>query len=176
MAFKVEDGTGLPDATSYVSVADATTYFTATNRATEWNTLTVAAQEAALNVGSRYADLRWGPRLAGQPLKTDQALEFPRKNLFDRYHRRITGVPKNWKDAVCEYTLQSLSGSLMPTGSSSSAAETKRKKIVVGPITTETEYFTATSSGSFESYPLGDLLVTGYLVGGNGGRGRVIRA
>lgn len=176
MVFKVEDGTGLSDATSYSSVADATTYFTSTGRDSAWGALTEGAQQKALEVGSSYADLRWGSRLAGRPLKQDQGMEFPRTGLVDRYGRAVLGLPRDWVHAACEYALQSLSGSLLPTSDSTAASETKRKKIVVGPITTETEYFSEVNTAGFKSYPLGDLLVKKYLLGGGaGGTGRVMR-
>lgn len=173
MTFKVEDGTGLDDATSYVDVTFADSYFERTGF-TAWAAMDVTDKQAYLETATEYADVRWGDRLKGTLLKLSQALQFPRQKLYDRYNRPVTGVPKDWQKAVCEYAMQSTKGPLIPDTPSSDAA-LKKKKTVVGPITTEKEFATATTRGSYPVYPKADSFVKGYLGPNYGNSGKVMR-
>lgn len=174
MTFKVEDGTGLPDSTSYVDIAFADSYFQRIGF-TAWADMTVDNKQLRLETGSEYADLRWGSRLGGTLLKLTQALQFPRKGLSDRYGRPILGVPKEWMKAVCEYSMQSTKGPLI-SGTVSGDANLKKKKTVVGPITTEKEFnVSSTSTTTFTSYPKADLMVKSYLSPSRGSNGKVMR-
>lgn len=174
MTFKVEDGTGLEDATSYVDIFFADSYFQRLGF-TAWSSMTLEDKQFHLETGTEYADLRWGNCLSGSLLKLTQALEFPRRGLTDRYGRKITGVPGDWKKAVCEYTMQSTKAPLMSDTTSADAA-LKKKKTVVGPITTEKEFATASSASSYPVYPKADTLVKNYLGPNFGpGSGGVIR-
>lgn len=159
--FLVEDGTGLDAATSYVSVAYADDYLGAS-----WATDT-ATKEAALMNGTEYADARWGFRLKGQPLVATQALEFPRTALTNRYGNTISGVPDNWLKAVCLYASYSNAGTLYPANQKT-AKDIKKKKTVVGPITTEVEYQGLALATSFLPFPLADRLAKPYTYAGSG--------
>ena len=161
MIFKVEDGTGLTDSTSYVDIGFADDYFSRTGYSA-WEVKTDEQKQIVLETGTEYADLRWGSLLKGSVSVSTQALEFPRAKLFDRYQRAVTGVPVAWKRAICEYGMQSTKGSLV-TESITTEADLKKKKTVVGPITTEKEFFTGVSSSTFKNYPKADLLVKSYL-------------
>lgn len=172
MTFKVEDGTGLPDATSYVDVAFADSYFERIGF-TAWASMEIPAKENALMNGTEYADIRWGARIGGTLLKLTQALQFPRKGLYDRNWRPVTGVPLNWKKGVCEYAMQSTKGPLISDTPSADAALTK-KKVTVGPITTEKEFADPTSKGALPTYPKADAFLRGFMSGG-GSSAKVIR-
>lgn len=171
MTLIVEDGTGLATANVYADVAYADAYF-ALRGNTEWAALDAAGKDAALIKGTDFADIRWGRLLRGWPLKTDQALEFPRNQIYDRYGRPLAGVPEDWKKAVCEYALQSSKG---PLNSSppAQAQEIKRKKTVVGPVTTEVEYTGTESAADYIPYPKADALAAKFA--GYGGA-RAVRA
>lgn len=162
--FLEEDGTGLGDATSYVSEAFADDYLGATWAADS------AAKQAALMAGTEYADARWGNKIKGVPLVTTQGLEFPRTGLVDRYGRTIEGVPDDWKKAVCLYASYSVAGTLYPSNQST-AKEVKKKKTVVGPITTEVEYVGVALATTFLKFPLADRLAKPYLYSGASGGG-----
>jgi len=137
--------------------------------------MSTANKEMYLENGSEYADLRWGMRLKASLLKLTQALQFPRSGLSDRYGRPVIGVPTDWKKAVCEYTMQSTKGPLLGSTTSSEAG-LKKKKTVVGPITTEKEFTTDSSSSStYTSYPKADMLVKAYLKAFSGNGGSVMR-
>lgn len=162
MALTVEDGTGLSGANAYVDVAFADAYFLERGNS-NW-TGAATDKEVALIVATEYADLRWRRRLKGVPLTRDQALEFPRAGLWDRYGRSLDAIPESWKKAVCEYAVQALSGTLMEESVVGGPA-VKRKKTVVGPLTTEVEYAT---SATPKAFPKADLLVRPLLAGSGG--------
>lgn len=98
MALIVEDGTGLADAESYVSVAVFKTY--CLGRGMDITGMTDAIIEQKLRLAADYVDGRW--EFKGTRLLSTQALEFPRDSLVDRSGHTITGVPKRLKDAVCD--------------------------------------------------------------------------
>lgn len=171
MALIVEDGTGLDNSNAYIDVAFADAYFTLRGNA-EWLALSTTDKESAIVDGTDYADLRWGPVLSGRPLVYTQALQMPRYGLYDRYGRLVEGVPEAWKRAVCEYAYQSSKKNLI-ADPSTTPKEIKRKKTVVGPITTEVEYVDgAEQAGSFIDYTKGDAYAKQFVYS-NGG---VIRA
>lgn len=77
----VEDGTGLANADSYLSLAEADAYFAsyvseAANEA--WASTSDDEREVALRVATRDLDLLYGSRYLGSPVTTTQALLFPR--------------------------------------------------------------------------------------------------
>lgn len=76
MALIVEDGTGMPDADSYISLTDAREYaakygYTLPTDDTE--------AEVALRKGAVNVDVN---SIKGSKLSSEQALEFPRVNLY----------------------------------------------------------------------------------------------
>lgn len=86
MALIVEDGTGLSNAESYISVVDADTYHA--NRNNEaWSDYSTAEKEAALRKATQYIDGRWGRRFAGEMWSMSQALCWPR-------------TPTDWPDEI----------------------------------------------------------------------------
>jgi len=159
--FIVEDGTGVPAATSYVSSLFADGYLGAGWAPND------QAKEQALIAGSEYADARWGSRLKSSPLSATQGLEFPRISLTDRYGNPLLGVPANWLKAVCLYASYSNAGTLYPANQTT-AKDIKKKKTVVGPITTEVEYQGSALATSFLQFPLADRLAKPYTYTGSG--------
>lgn len=81
MAFIVEDGTGIPNATSLVSVDNATAYLQDRNRVTEnnWQGSPSNARQAALIGASDYLERRWGLRFLG--FKRFERIYFARATL-----------------------------------------------------------------------------------------------
>lgn len=108
MALTVEDGTGLTNADSYLSLAafkaqcDAWGYSYAGK--------TDPQLEVALRQASAYIDTKW--RYKGNRLTAGQALEFPRSDLYDWSSYAVTGVPTRVKQAVAELAFKGLSASL----------------------------------------------------------------
>ena len=103
----VEDGTGLPNADSYVSVEFADNYFSARG-VSSWTTLTTAVKEQCLIKATDFIDniYQW----KGKKTTNEQSLRFPRTNLFDYEGQEIDGVPTCLKQAVCDAALITTNG------------------------------------------------------------------
>lgn len=95
----VENGNGIKDANSYVDVGYADSYFSARN-ITAWTEKTDEEKEVLLIKATDYIDnvFEW----YGKKEFSEQALRFPRVNLFDYEGEKVKGIPKSLKDAVCE--------------------------------------------------------------------------
>jgi hypothetical protein len=81
--FTVEDGSGIEEANSYVSVAFADDYFSVdTNFAVIWAALLTADKQARLAWASRVLDQKvlW----VGAKAVTDSGLRWPRQGMVDR--------------------------------------------------------------------------------------------
>lgn len=162
MTLTVEDGTGLPSANSYISVEDADAYFALRGNAV-WAALDVPAKETALVLATEFIDLRWGSKLQGRPVKASQALAFPRYPVYSAAGLLLsaTSVPEGVARGCCEYALQSVAGALYNVPQSA-AKDVKKKRVVVGPVTTETEYFNPSNSPAYVSIPKADAYIKPY--------------
>lgn len=167
MALVVEDGTGLADANSYVSVEFADAYFSARN-VTSWADLTTEAKEVSLIKATDYIDAKNAYRFTTKPINAEQALVLPRVFFLNAAYNKIVGVPVLWLKAVCEYALIASSRDLF-TPPSAGEKEIKSEEVVVGPIKTKTEFLDTPVQGSFLSYPSADRLVL-QLLGSTSGR------
>ena len=97
--FVVEDGTGLTNSTSYVSVAEFVQYWE--NKGTDYSATAEATAQAWLNEATDYADNTycWGGSLGDE----DQALAVPRDGWNDVYGRDLDdSVPTFLKNGVAE--------------------------------------------------------------------------
>lgn len=115
MSLIVEDGTGLPEAESYVSVNDADAYHDARGNVA-W-TGDEAAKEAALRRATEYLDGLYRTRWLGQAATLAQGLCWPRA------YARIPGgylpsdaLPKALARSCCEVALREIQapGGLTP--------------------------------------------------------------
>lgn len=114
MAFIVETGEGLEDATSYVDLEFAATYaesFFTSAMYTLWNTATEAELERNLNRASMYLDNTYV--FKGIPTTTTQALQFPRSMVYDQNYAPIIGVPRAIKQATCLAAIRMLNGTTL---------------------------------------------------------------
>lgn len=110
MAITVEDGTGLSNADSYLSVANADTYHT--NFGNSAWTGTTAVKEAALRKATQYLDSTY--MWKGDISSTTQSLNFPRINIEDSQGRILDDtIPIKLKDATAELALAALSSDLV---------------------------------------------------------------
>lgn len=98
----IEDGTGLENSNSYVSVDFANDYFSARG-ISDWSGLEDETKENVLVRATDYIDnvFHW----YGQKKTKTQALRFPRINLLDYEGTEIEGIPNCLKQAVCEGAL-----------------------------------------------------------------------
>lgn len=105
--FVVEDGTGLSDATSYISLADADQYVEDyVANASDWNSAVDDVKKQALNVASQFIDIQYVP-LQGVRIKEEQALNWPRSYVIDRDGYSVDSdiVPKRVEQAAVEVAL-----------------------------------------------------------------------
>lgn len=109
MPLIVEDGTGLSEADSYLSVNAASAYHRARGNAA-WENLDFEVQEQALRQATAYVDSV--KRYKASRLKASQSLEFPRTGLYDWSGYEVTGVPKRVRDACAELALRASTVSL----------------------------------------------------------------
>lgn len=162
MAIIVEDGTGLANAVSYVSVTDADSYFTVRG-VTEWGTLATPAKEAALIRATDYIEMRWGDQFRGTKTNpTVQALSFPRL-LW-------TGLPVPLVRACLEYALRAATDTLIPANGYSEDQVTKKVE-KVGPIQEETTFLNRGRNStmlSFQPIPAADTWIRYLLNTGTG--------
>lgn len=150
MAIVVEDGTGLADAETYVSVSDCKAYLDARGRVS-WGQLAEAAQEASLRNAADYLDARYGSRLQGYRLKTTQALYWPREGVeFDNTVWDPAPLPTPLIRACCEAAALSASGTdlFQPLERGGQVIE---KLEIVGPITERTKWAGSAPVGT--TYP-----------------------
>lgn len=173
MAITVEDGTGLADAVSYVSVADADAYLTARGTPAAWTAAVTATKEQALVKATDYLDTRWGPAFVSSRLLATQALEWPRVAFYDRHGFEIEGLPANLVKATIEYAVRALSGALVPDlVVDDRGLQVTRRRVKAGPVETETEYNPGGGPMIVKPYPAADMLLSGLVVRGR----RVMRA
>lgn len=114
--FKVEDGTGYEDSTSYVSVAYADEYITFWYDDAEWNALTLEDKEKKLMIATSFLDsaVRWQSSIRN----IEQALQFPRQDFFDLDGRIVRSniVPQAIKDATVQLAYASMISPLSTKG------------------------------------------------------------
>lgn len=157
--FVVEDGTGLDNSTSYVDIAFADDFkpdWAGTGKSS-------SQKEAALMEGTAYIDSMYGYQFKGQPLVSDQNLEFPRSYAYNRYGNQIEGVPRDLKRACVLYAQQALNDTLYVSSETTSSSDIKKKKTVVGPITTEVEYKDDATQDSYNEFQQADSLMSQYV-------------
>ena len=170
MAFVVEDGTGLSDATSFASVAELKAYLD--DRGRDRSSFSDTQIQQALIRASDYIETRWRVRFKGRRLSADQALSFPRIGLYDEEHRLVEGVPERLKRSSIEYAFRALSSELIPDPEvHKSGLRIRGQRTKVGPIEEETE-FQQDDRQLLRAYPAADRLLIGYVVAGT----RVVRA
>lgn len=151
----VEDGTGIEGADAYVEVADVDAYATNYGK-TSWDGLSNSVKELHIRRASQFADNKYP--LPGTPLKAEQGLFFPVGELWVRGHR-MTGVPRQMKDAVCELATISVVTDLQD---SVSARTYTYRKVKVGDVEKTERFETDQRQNIFYSV---EMLLTPLLSG-----------
>jgi hypothetical protein len=152
MALVVEDGTGLANAESYLSVDDATVYHTKFGNA-GW-TGEVPVLERALRRATQYLDAEY--RYKGCKLNTTQALQWPRDSSTMSCLGLTWPVAK-LQQACAELALRALSGSLY-TDQSDAAVKSES----IGPISVT---YASSSNGGQVRYVIADDLLSDFTMG-----------
>ena len=141
MSLIVEDGTGLANAQSYISVADADTYFTEHSAPAVWTAASTAAKEKALKLAAQYMDAIFKMRWKGIRKQETQALDFPRYGIEDRdgYFLSSDALPTPIKQACAEYAVRSITNELYPDLTADSGS-LSAKRVKVGPIEVDKQW------------------------------------
>lgn len=161
----VEDGEGLADAESYITVAAADARHTAFGN-TAW-TGTEAAKEAALRRATAYMRQVYRQRWQGRRINDDQALDWPRYDVrVDGYSVDTDTVPAEVANACADLALRTIAGRDLYADQDRAVMREK-----VGPL--ETEY--DRTSPQAKRYPAIDAMLAPYFMGG-GVTVRVLRA
>jgi hypothetical protein len=103
----IEDGSIVPDAEAYATVAEADTYWAERDSPVEWTNLTTAQKEAALRQATEYLETNYCYRSCIQD--TTQPLAFPRLPFYDKEGRILAGtgvIPTAIKNANIELALR----------------------------------------------------------------------
>lgn len=146
MAIVSEDGTGVPGAEMYGTIAAIDAYWAARPQnalAAEWAAATTPNKEGAAREAAAYLDGFYGPFYIGQRVGYVQGLEWPRNaglgadgvviTLTDVNAIELPALPKPLLQAQAELSARALSARLV--GDTSSGERVKSEK--VGPISTE---------------------------------------
>ena len=131
MSLITEDGSGLSNAESYISVANADTRHS-NNGNTDWALLSTSDKEAALRRATQFIEQRYRDRWQGYRVSRDQGLSWPRYYVWvDGFPVDSTVVPADVGSACADLALKAAAGDLNADLSTRVVSET------VGPISTE---------------------------------------
>lgn len=183
MSLVVEDGTGLPNAESYISVAAATTYFNLFYLSTDpllaaWTAAVTngANAEIALRRSTRDLDAIWGQSYWSSPSTSTQALLWPRVPFYE-YNRGggayespsgfyyidtqnailVTGIPEALGNAVAELALIFLNGTDV-TGPLNRKGAESVDYMKVGGVLREKRFFHPSSEIALKTRKISALL------------------
>lgn len=126
----IEDGNGVADADTYVSLEEADLYHEKMGNE-EWTVNKDAVKKAScLRRAAKYLDGYYGVRASGLPKDPDQGLEFPRICCYYVNGTPVDpdSVPTVYKDAQCEVALLALKGVSL-TAYDDGGPHLKRRKI-----------------------------------------------
>lgn len=145
MALIVEDGSGKPDADSYVSLQEFNDYCVRLGHS-EDSAVSGASdtrKEAMLRRGTIYIDGLYGIRIRGRRKNPEQSLVFPQVKARYLDGRPIDpdSIPQPYKDAQCEAAVLELQGTTLVL-TTMGQPQLKRKKTDV----LEKEWFEAKES------------------------------
>jgi len=100
-----EDGSGNPDANSYITEAYADAYHEDRGN-TYWAALCDDDRAMCLIRATDYIDKRFGDKFRGYRMQKDQALAWPRLAAFDDDNFTLDDVPAKLQKATAEYALR----------------------------------------------------------------------
>lgn len=161
MALTVEDGTGVADAESYVSVADFQSW--ATKRAYTLPS-TMSDVEALLRKGCDFIERK---QFVGEIEFVAQGLSFPRLVEDVNFEEVSTGVPAKLKTAQMLLAMESMNGPLTLAARGNKYTATKIDQIYL-------KYGDAADASGDLFFPAIDELLANWTVGG--ARIRTVRA
>lgn len=135
MALIVEDGTGIAGAESLASVAFSDSYHAARGNSGWTDIASVEIKEQLLRKATDYIVAMYAGAWAGTPVKSDQAMPFPRYVAGSNI-----GLPLSIQQATAELALIAKSTPLLPS------VTRGKKRVKVGPLEVEYDGNAATST------------------------------
>lgn len=117
MALTVENGTGLANAESYISVADANSYHNLRGNTT-WLTISTQEAEEALRRATDYMQQVYAGLWYGYKTTDTQALDWPRQDVpkldtaYGNYYLNNV-IPQELKNACAELAFRAARGELL---------------------------------------------------------------
>ena len=137
MALVVEDGTGLPNADSYLSIVDADAYHASHGAPVAWT----GDKETALRRATQYLDAVYGQRWKGTRLEDDQALDWARDDVeVDSVILDAAPLPRALKEACAELALRHLTEASGLLPDVDTERDVASESVDVGPISVSTSY------------------------------------
>jgi hypothetical protein len=173
MALIIEDGSGLPDAQSYVSVDEADAYLTARGKFDAWDEFDADEKGAFLVRAADYLGQAYRLGWAGNRRTAHQSLDWPRYAvpqidaptfIYDVFYDPAV-IPREVKNAQIEAAFRFLSGELAPDQSAPVIERT------IGPITTKY----AEGARQSPTFPVIDRMLAPFLTNRGSMSARVIR-
>ena len=160
MPLIIEDGTGVPNANSYVNVADLRAFADARGISVPSNDAEGdTAIERALIAAMDY--LQYVPCYQGAQTDSEQALEWPRTGVyFNGSLYNSAAIPKQLKEAENRLAIEVLNGTVLMPNVVAADYVTEE---TVGPITTK--YADPTKVGIAPSFPMIDAVLAPLLCG-----------
>lgn len=174
MPLIVENGSGLPDAESYVSVADATAYHAGLGNAA-WAPLDEATREQLLRRATKYMEGAYRAQWAGCRVFATQALSWPRYDVpvpdviaLGNLQQTVPSnvVPREVREACAELALRAITQDLAPDVGQA------KSRTKLGPI--EVEY--AEGSAPVVRFRAVDNMVSAFFGSSGGLNMKVVRA
>jgi hypothetical protein len=146
----VEDGTGVTNSNSYVSLVDADAYHLLYDN-TNWagdNTL----KETALILATQAVDLLYGDRYQSLKYDSGSNLLWPRYPFVDTYgNLHQNSIPQVLKNAVCEIALMHLNGDdIVPLYNTDSSLS--ENTVIIGELEFVSKYRSAIESETYSGY------------------------
>jgi hypothetical protein len=165
----VENGKGLTDSNSYISLEDATAYH-AQRGNDDWANADESTQTAALITATESLELLYGEQFLGFMVwETQQALLFPRVDFEDNTGRWVFWgtIPQNLAKAQAEIALMVVQEvDVFPMRATTQNIGSQKVKI--GELETQTVYVQPAEGETYEGYRKVDLLLAPLIENGKG--------
>ncbi|MCF8481989.1 MAG: hypothetical protein K9H25_16310 [Rhodospirillum sp.] len=151
MTLTVEEGLGLAEADSFLSLEAADAYWSArphANLSDPWLAAAESGREGALREASAHLGLAYGDRFSGAPTRgRGQALCWPRLGAVDRSGVPLGGdsVPREVLAATCELAARALKAPLMADRDRS--GKVSEEAVTLDAVSTRTVYDLSFPSG-----------------------------
>lgn len=164
--FVIENGQGLNNANTFVSVEYADAYVATYGNDSLWLASTPAEKRDALRQASRWISTKH--RYLGESVRIDQALAFPRFGLFDDNGYFVTHetVPLRVQEATVVVALAIRNNTFIAFPAEPAESNITSDSITVGPISLSTSYEGARTTSVETQLPLAKQLLRPFLIPG----------